>query len=222
MRTAKISCLLTMTVFIVGCGAGFGFGWVFVPIPSFDGPLCMFLMSEQPLFNDEDVVFEPALVGTWVGGVDQKRTSTSIYQRADDNAYTVTHTAGNIFRVYLVQLGENLFLDQVLESAPVVGPVHLFFRVTIGDDTLNQVLTPAILAQQEAPVEEPQPPGAQISPQGGGGGSGAIIAVVVLLAGGGAAAAFLLKPSGEGNGFTDPGPGNGSGFGSIRILIPGN
>lgn len=140
MRTAKISCLLTITVFIVGCGAGFGFGGAFVTIPSFDGPLCMFLMSEQPLFNDEDVIFEPALVGTWVGGVDQKRTSTSIYQRADDNAYTVTHTAGNIFRVYLVQLGENLFLDQVLESAPVVGPVHLFFRVTIGDDTLKMAL----------------------------------------------------------------------------------
>ena len=79
--------------------------------------------------------------------------------------------------------------------------------------------TAAILAQQEAPVEEPQPPGAQISPEGGGGGSGAIIAVVLLLAGGGAAAAFLLKP--KENGPNGPPVNGGSGVGSIRIVIPG-
>jgi hypothetical protein len=99
------------------------------------------------------------------------------------------------------------------------GAVQNSITVTIEAGAANQqLLTPAILAQQEAPVEEPQPPGAQISPQGGGGGSGTIIAVVLLLAGGGAAAAFLLKPK---DGTTPP-IGNGSGFGSIRIVIPGN
>jgi len=100
------------------------------------------------------------------------------------------------------------------------GAVQSSTTVTMEAGVANQLLlTATILAQQEAPVEEPQPPGAQISPQGGGGGSGAIIAVVVLLAGGGAAAAFLLKP--KENGTNGP-PGNGgSGFGNIRIFIPG-
>ncbi len=99
------------------------------------------------------------------------------------------------------------------------GAVQNATTVTIDAGVANQLLlTPAILAQQETPVEEPQPPGAQISPQGGGGGSGAIIAVVALLAGGGAAAAFLLKP--KENGGPGPGPGPGSGLGSIRIAIP--
>ncbi len=99
------------------------------------------------------------------------------------------------------------------------GAVQSSTTVTMEAGVANQLLlTPEILAQQETPVEEPQPPGAQISPEGGGGGSGAIIAVVVLLAGGGAAAAFLLKPKGE-NGPN--GPVNGpSGFGGIRIQIP--
>ncbi len=99
------------------------------------------------------------------------------------------------------------------------GAVQSSTTVTMEAGVANQLLlTATILAQQEAPVEEPQPPGAQISPQGGGGG-GAIIAVVVLLAGGGAAAAFLLKP--KENGGPGPGPGPGSGVGSIRIVLPG-
>ena len=99
------------------------------------------------------------------------------------------------------------------------GAVQSSTTVTMEAGVANQLLlTPAILAQQEAPVEEPQPPGAQISPEGGGG-SGAIIAVVLLLAGGGAAAAFLLKPKEAGP--NDP-PVNGlPGPGSIRIVIPG-
>ena len=100
------------------------------------------------------------------------------------------------------------------------GAVQSSTTVTMEAGVVNQLLlTPSILAQQETPVEEPQPPGAQISPEGGGGGSGAIIAVVVLLAGGGAAAAFLLKPKGE-NGGNDPPVNGGSGFGGIRIQIP--
>ena len=98
------------------------------------------------------------------------------------------------------------------------GAVQSSTTVTMEAGVANQLLlTPAILAQQETPVEEPQPPGAQISPPGGGGGSGAIIAVVALLAGGGAAAVFLLKPKGNGqNGLVN----GGSGFGNIRIVIP--
>ncbi len=99
------------------------------------------------------------------------------------------------------------------------GAVQNSTTMTIEGGVFNrQLLTPSILAQQETPVEEPQPPGAQISQQGGGGGSGAIIAVVALLAGGGAAAAFLLKPKDEG-GLNGPVNGD-SGFGSIRIVIP--
>ena len=99
------------------------------------------------------------------------------------------------------------------------GAVQSSTTVSMEAGVANQLLlTPAILAQQEAPVEEPQPPGAQISPEGGGGGSGAIIAVVLLLAGGGAAAAFLLKPKGDGGG----GGGGEERFGSITITFPNN
>ena len=108
---------------------------------------------------------------------------------------------------------------ELVASGAVQGSTTMAMEAGVANRLL---LTPTILARQETPVEEPQPPGAQISPQGGGGGSGAIIAVVVLLAGGGAAAAFLLKPKGEngpnGNGFPVNG---GSGFGGIRIVIPG-
>lgn len=98
------------------------------------------------------------------------------------------------------------------------GAVQDSWTVTMEAGVANQLLlTPAILAQPGRPVEEPQPPGAQISPEGGGGGSGAIIAVVVLLAGGGAAAAFLLKPKdGNGNGNGPPRTGGVT----ITVIIP--
>ncbi len=101
------------------------------------------------------------------------------------------------------------------------GAVQSSTTVTMEGGVANQLLlAPAILAQQETPVEE-QPPGAQISPQGGGG-SGGIIAVVLLLAGGGVAAAVLLKPKEDGQADPPGNGGGGSGLGSIRIVIPRN
>ena len=101
------------------------------------------------------------------------------------------------------------------------GAVQSSTTVTMEAGVANQLLMAPVIFAQQPPVEEPQPPGAQISPEGGGGGGGAIIAVVLLLAGGGAAAAVLLKPKDEGGPDPGPGPGNGSGVGSIRIVLPG-
>ena len=138
MRTAKISCLLATPAFIVGCGC-LGSGLVF-----FGGfPHCMVLVSEQPIFNDEDVVFEPGLVGTWVIDVDQKSTLTSVYQRAEENAYTVTWTHqdnSGVNTIHLVRLGGNLFFDEFLEIDRLLDPGHLITRATIGDDTLEMAL----------------------------------------------------------------------------------
>jgi len=67
-------------------------------------------VSLHPLYTEQDLVFEPALVGTWV--FEERDTLT--FRQAGANAYQLTFVEDDVaaqFDVHLVRLGNNIFLD---------------------------------------------------------------------------------------------------------------
>ena len=102
--------------------------------------------SLQPLYTPEDLVFDPALVGTWTGPGGSDSWS---FQKSDENAYRLT-IAGteepDRFDVRLVRLGDRLFLDiYPVESLDMGGSfyrghlilTHSFARISLDQDTLQ-------------------------------------------------------------------------------------
>lgn len=104
--------------------------------------------SVNPLYTEKDLIFDPALVGTWGEAGNEDR---HIFARDGDNAYTWTSRdkeSTNVFRAHLLKLGEHRFLDAVLtrtsdewkgvgRTAVVVRPAHLFFKVEMEKPTLR-------------------------------------------------------------------------------------
>jgi hypothetical protein len=67
--------------------------------------------SIHPFYTEKDLVFEPALVGTWVPS-DSKDTWT--FEKEGDKAYQVTvleEGKPGKFQGHLLKLGDHLFLD---------------------------------------------------------------------------------------------------------------
>jgi hypothetical protein len=122
------------------------------------------VQSLHPLFEDEDLVFEPGLVGAWRG---EDSESTWIFEKEKSNEYELTveqaefendSAAGTMpdkvpgetarFQARLGKLGGRLFLDLFPESKgnPRVRndlfnlmqlPVHTFWRLTLEKDSLR-------------------------------------------------------------------------------------
>lgn len=98
--------------------------------------------SRNSLFTEKNLVFDPALVGTWAG-------EGEIYtcERLRDKTYKIIHTAlrdrtQSRYQAQLGQLGEFLFLDVVPEEPEVKeGPqqAHMFFRLWMQGDDLGVV-----------------------------------------------------------------------------------
>src|SRR5207245_7376674 len=69
--------------------------------------------SLHPLYTDNDVVFDPALLGQWVRAErDSKQTLT--FTKADKNAYKLVQTddsSNGVYIAHLVKLDGKLFLD---------------------------------------------------------------------------------------------------------------
>ena len=91
-------------------------------------------------FNEEDVVFDPALVGTWH---DSDGQSTLRFQKSDDKAYKLLYTevgAGNTepqqskYEVHLVRLGDFLFLDMVPAATQVKPGSYAFALAPSADE----------------------------------------------------------------------------------------
>lgn len=107
--------------------------------------------SLHPLYTDQDIVTDDALVGTFVGDDD---SSSWTFTRGDNRSYTlvVTEEEGKqgTFTVRIVELGDARFLDFYPQDPPensIAGfywmhrvPAHSFLRVEFKEDTLN--LTP--------------------------------------------------------------------------------
>ena len=107
---------------MVSIWKGGGWRWLaLLALPLvFSGCVCL---SVHPLYTADDTVFDPALLGTWVLESDADRVHEAeggwpamfAFSDAGDGSYAMTHTtpegAESDFQVYLVQVGDELFMD---------------------------------------------------------------------------------------------------------------
>jgi hypothetical protein len=98
------------------------------------------VVSLQPVYSDDAIVFEEGLVGRWENPDD--RTSVSI-ERGEWRAYKVVYTERSkeiAFQGNLTRIGEALFLDLTqargVDEGPYLVPVHGIYRVELEGDKL--------------------------------------------------------------------------------------
>ena len=99
------------------------------------------VVSLQPAYDDESVVFDQALVGRWVNTEDE--TSAAI-ERGDWRSYKVAWTdrfATRNFHGNLTRIGPATYLDLTevrgTDDGPFLLPVHGVFRVSVAPDVLS-------------------------------------------------------------------------------------
>jgi len=101
--------------------------------------------SLHPLFTEKDLVFDPALVGTWA---EEDQEETWIFLKSGDKAYDLIHTAQGLpvkYQAHLGRLGEFRFLDVYPREPEVKNdfyklhliPVHTFWRIWMEGDLLR-------------------------------------------------------------------------------------
>ena len=103
--------------------------------------------SVQPIYTEEDLTFDPGLLGTWL---EKDGKDIWIFEQAGDNAYKLTHledgeeTKSATFEARLVQVGDHQYLDLFPEEPEIKSsfykfhlvPVHSFVRLTLQGDSL--------------------------------------------------------------------------------------
>lgn len=137
MNMSKFLAAIALAVLIAGC-----------------------VRSFYPLFTEKDLVFNPALVGTWT----DKSNNTWTFQKSGDNTYRLTYHQHEYkafrggprdlgdtatFKAQLGQLRKFLFLDLYPERSTLelhlkndlhnvhLIPAHTFFRVWLERDSLR-------------------------------------------------------------------------------------
>jgi hypothetical protein len=115
---------------------------------------CGPVLSIHPLYTDKDVVFDPALLGTW-GDPTNDHEAPLIFERGDANSYKIiTQITDNtnvdeIFEAHLVRLKDRVFLDAVQTKNLIAGqeveiglalPAHLLGQVSIEGNVLHMSL----------------------------------------------------------------------------------
>ena len=102
------------------------------------------ITSVHPLFTDEELIFRPELIGTWQDG-----DETMVFRGIDSARYSVlyvekTDTTKLIGR--LGKLGDHYYLDMTIDPddqkvndllGAYIFPVHIFFKVSFGNNQLN-------------------------------------------------------------------------------------
>jgi len=111
-----------------------------------------FPLSVHPLYSDENVVFESALLGTWAIDVNE----SMVFETGEDKNYIVTYHSdqrSSRLEVHLVRLGQHYFadiypedhdLEEIMDQGylPII-PMHLLFAVELNGDVLRMgVLDP--------------------------------------------------------------------------------
>lgn len=107
--------------------------------------------SLNPLYTEKDLIYDPALVGTWIDADDGGATWT--FQKAGDKAYhLVLKNKDGLqgeFKVHLTQLGKWRFLDMYPDAAAMEElkrddfykshyiPAHTFYLVKQIEPTLQ-------------------------------------------------------------------------------------
>jgi len=109
-----------------------------------------FVPSVNPLYTEKDLIFDPALVGTWGETNDDTRL---VFTRDGEKTYkwTIHEKEGQSeFRAHLLRLGAHRFLDARVarmkgkwegsewgRAASVLRPAHVFFKISLTNDTLR-------------------------------------------------------------------------------------
>lgn len=100
-------------------------------------------ISVYPFYSKKDLVFEPALVGSWIKTTDNKEQWR--FERKGEEAYRLNYTDGNKsygMDAHLFRLKEQLFLDLFNPNGPEdimppPVPTHLLLRVFQTKPTLR-------------------------------------------------------------------------------------
>jgi len=125
MRSLKLTLALGLVVLLAGC------------VPSL-----------HPLYTEEDLVYDSALVGTWTGAEGE---DTWTFRKLGDTAYDLIYTEEGVparFEAHLVQVGEFLFLDTYPGEPDIkndfylihIIPAHIFLRIEIEGDVLRYAM----------------------------------------------------------------------------------
>ncbi len=99
--------------------------------------------SLHPLYTEKDLVFEPALLGTWL----EEGGNSFTFSRAGEKQYDLIYMEKGVpaaFDACLVQLGGFWFLDSYPKPLPFnngyyqihLVPAHVFSRIWVEDQTL--------------------------------------------------------------------------------------
>jgi len=119
MRKIIFSVVTLMTLVVAGCGPA---------------------LSLRPLCTDEEVIFNPALVGRW-----KCRSDDWIFRQMEDNLYNLTIifsiNDSLILEGRLLKLGNFTFMDVTSRIPDVENlfaiPVHAFLRLSLESDSLG-------------------------------------------------------------------------------------
>jgi hypothetical protein len=104
--------------------------------------------SLHPLFTEKDLVFDPALIGTWV---EENEKETWTFQKAGDHTYDLFYEGEGDsaeFEAHLLRLGKFEFLDIYPEEPDIKNDfckfhlilTHTFSRIWIDGDTLRTAM----------------------------------------------------------------------------------
>ena len=96
-----------------------------------------------PLFIENDSVFNPTLIGTWIDV--HKNEGVLTFQKSEHNRYRIishdlSESDTTIFEGQLGELGKSWFLDSYLAGemhSEFVIPVHFISRIRMNGDTLK-------------------------------------------------------------------------------------
>jgi hypothetical protein len=88
--------------------------WILMIIPIYFAIVVCCTPSLHPIYTEEDIIFDPALIGTWSGDASEETWEFAQHDAVDD-AYVLICTdedgdSGN-FLTRLVEIGDYMFLD---------------------------------------------------------------------------------------------------------------
>lgn len=102
------------------------------------------VVTLQPAYDDQSLVFDEALLGQWENAEDGDRATI---ERGDWRSYKITYadrTATRIFQGNVTKIGAATFLDLTemrgADPGPYLVPVHAVARIGVKDDTLTAAL----------------------------------------------------------------------------------
>jgi hypothetical protein len=125
MRITVVTVVLGLAVLMAGC------------VPSL-----------HPLYTEEDLAYDPALVGIWT---EEESEDTWTFQKSGEHAYNLIYTEEGVparFDAHLVRIGEFLFLDTYPGEPDIKNdfylihlvPAHTFSRIGIEGDVLRYAM----------------------------------------------------------------------------------